>query len=178
MECDKEEDTTSNLVMELEEAAEKVDEVPNPDVPINIDEAINDQLLKLPSPRVSISRTSVVSTHMDQMNLLKKMNRKRLKENSIDDKDLWTHQCKQCDALLSFPSKANGILMRVPTDGPGACHVAHAQRHLEKCCKKLDIASIEKRTNDKRRDQQHEDEVTVKLRNFKKRLHQAPSTKE
>ena len=48
-----------------------VDELPNPDVPINIDKTTNDQLLKLPSPRVSISRTGDASTHMDQMILLK-----------------------------------------------------------------------------------------------------------
>ena len=59
-------------MIELEEATEMVDEVPNPVVAINIDEAINDQLLKLPSPRVSVSRTGVTSTHMDQTILLKK----------------------------------------------------------------------------------------------------------
>ena len=40
--------------------------------------------------------------------------------------------------------------MRIPTDGPGAYHAAHAQRHLEKHCNKLGIASIVKRTNDKK----------------------------
>ena len=77
MEYDNEDDTTSNLVMELEEATEMVDEVPNHTVAINIEEAINYQLLKLP-PRVSVSRTGIASTCMDQMIHLKKMDRKRL----------------------------------------------------------------------------------------------------
>ena len=72
MECDNEDDTTSNVVIELEESTEMVDELPNHDVPINIDETTNDQLLKLPSPRVSVSRTGFASTHMDQINLLKR----------------------------------------------------------------------------------------------------------
>ena len=42
-----------------------VDEVPNTDAPINVDEATNDQLLKLPSPRVSVSMTGITSTCMD-----------------------------------------------------------------------------------------------------------------
>ena len=40
--------------------------------------------------------------------------------------------------------------MRLPTDGLGAYHTAHAQRHLEKWCNKLGIAPIEKRKNDKK----------------------------
>ena len=46
-----------------------VDEEPNPDVPINTDEAINDQLLKLLSPRVSVSRIGIASMCMDQKTL-------------------------------------------------------------------------------------------------------------
>ena len=150
MEHDDEDDTTSNLVMELEEATKMVDEVPNPDVPINTDEEINDQLFKLSSPRVSVSRTGIAHMHMDQMNPLKKMDRKRLKENHADDKDCWAYQCEHFDALLYFLWKANGILMRVSTDGQGAYHVVCAQRHLEKHRNKLGVASIEKRTNDKK----------------------------
>ena len=41
--------------------------------------------------------------------------------------------------------------MRVPNDGPGACHAVHAQRHLGKWCDKVGVASIEKRKNDKER---------------------------
>ena len=55
MEHDNEDDTTSNVVMELEEAIQMVNETPNLDVPINMDKAMNDQLLALPSPRVSVS---------------------------------------------------------------------------------------------------------------------------
>ena len=40
--------------------------------------------------------------------------------------------------------------MRVPTDGPGACHAACAQRHLENYCNTSGIAPIEKRNNDKK----------------------------
>ena len=80
-----------------------IDKVPNPDLPINVNEVMNDQLLKLPPPRVSVSRTGIASTCMDQMILLKKMDRKRLKENLIDDKVFQTHQCEHCDALISFP---------------------------------------------------------------------------
>ena len=62
-------------------------EIPNPDAPINVNEATNDQLLALPSPRVSVSRSCVASTCMDHMNRLKKTDRNRLKENPADDKD-------------------------------------------------------------------------------------------
>ena len=150
MECDNEDDTTFNAVMELEESTQMVDKAPNPDVPINTDEAMNDQLLTLPLPRVSVSRSGATSMCMDQMNLLKKIDRKRLKENSVDDKDFWTYQCKHCDASLAFHWKAGGILMLVPTDGPGAYHAAHAQRNLGKHCNELGIDSTEKRTNDKK----------------------------
>ena len=48
MEYDNEDDTTSNLVIELEEATEMVDEIPNPVESINTDEVISDTLLKCP----------------------------------------------------------------------------------------------------------------------------------
>ena len=37
-----------------------------------------------------------------------------------------------------------------PTDGPGAYHVAHEQRHLENHCNQPGRYSIEQRTNDKK----------------------------
>ena len=80
MECDNEDDTTSNVVMELEEAIQMVDEIPNPGVPTNVDKVMNDQLLMLPSPRVSVSRLGVASMCMDQMDLLKKIDQKIQKE--------------------------------------------------------------------------------------------------
>ena len=54
---------------------------------INLDEASCDKLVKFPSPKVSMSRTGIAPMHMDQMILLKKMYRKRLKENPADDND-------------------------------------------------------------------------------------------
>ena len=48
MEYDNEDEITSNLVMELEEAFQMLDGVPNPDTPFNADEATNDTLLTLP----------------------------------------------------------------------------------------------------------------------------------
>ena len=44
--------------------------------------------------------------------------------------------------------------MSRPTDGQGAYHAVHAQRHLEKCCDEPGRSSIEQRANDKKR-QQH-----------------------
>ena len=69
--------------------------------------------------------------------------------------------------------------MRVSTDGPGAYHTTHAQRHLGKHCNKLSIALIEKRTNDKKEGSKYDDEVIVKTeKNIKKRWHYVPSAKE
>ena len=118
--------------MELEEATAMLDEVQIPVEAINLDEALYDKLVKFTSPKVSVSRVVVKSLCMDQMILLKKMDRKRLKEKPADDNDCCTHQCKHWSTLLSFPWKVNGKIMSRPTDGPGACHTAHAQRHLEK----------------------------------------------
>ena len=78
------------------------------------------------------------------------MDSKRIKENPTDDNDCYTQQCKHCNTLISFPWKANGMLMPRPIDGPGAYHAAHAQRHLEKWRDRLGFASIEQRTNDKK----------------------------
>ena len=79
MKTDNEEEDNMNLVMELEEATEMVDEAHIPVEDINLDEVLCDRLVKFPSPKVSESRSCVVHTHMDQMILLKKMDRKRLK---------------------------------------------------------------------------------------------------
>ena len=108
METDAEEEDNMNLVMELEEATEIVDEVQIPVASINLDEASCDKLIKLHSLEVSASRAGVKHVHMDQMILLKKMDRKRLKENPADDNDCCTQQCKHCNTLLSFPWKVNG----------------------------------------------------------------------
>ena len=55
---------------------------------INLDEVLCARLVKFPSPKVSTSRTGIAHACMDQMILLKKMDRKRLKENPEDDNDL------------------------------------------------------------------------------------------
>ena len=81
-----------NLVTELVEATEIVDEAHTPVESINLDEALCDKLIKFPSPKVSASREGVKSTHIDQMILLKKMDRKRLKENPADDNNCCTDQ--------------------------------------------------------------------------------------
>ena len=79
MESGNEEDSTSNLVMELEEVHEIVEEEQIPVEAINTDEFSCERLAKLPSPRQSVSRNGVASLRVDQIILLKKMDRKRLK---------------------------------------------------------------------------------------------------
>ena len=105
MESDDEDDSNMNLVIELEEATEMVDEVRLPVEDINTDQASCDRLVKLPSPKVSVSRTGATSACIDQMILLKNMDCKRLKENPADDNVFVAHQCKHCNTLLSFPWK-------------------------------------------------------------------------
>ena len=65
MECDEEDNSNMNLVMELKETTEMTDGVKIPVEAISIDQASCDRLLKLPSPKVSASRTGVESTFMD-----------------------------------------------------------------------------------------------------------------
>ena len=74
-----------DLVMELKETTEIADEAQTPVTSINLNEASCDELIKFPSTKVSASRTGIKSTHMDQMILLKKMDRNRLKEKPTDD---------------------------------------------------------------------------------------------
>ena len=103
METDNKEDNNMNLVMDLDEATEMEDEVQITVEAINLDEVLCARLLKFYSPEVHVSITVIASTCMDRIILLKKMGRKRLKENPTDDNDCYTHQCKHCNALLSFP---------------------------------------------------------------------------
>ena len=65
MEADNEEDNSMSLAMKLEEANEMVDEAQAHVVAINLDEALRDKLVKLPSPKVSALRAGFKSTHMD-----------------------------------------------------------------------------------------------------------------
>ena len=53
MEFDKEEQDNGDRVCELEEASETFDEVKTHVAPSNIDEALCDKLINLPSPKVS-----------------------------------------------------------------------------------------------------------------------------
>ena len=91
METDDEEDNNMNLVMELEEATEIEDEVQIPVEAINLDEALCSRLVKLISPKVSVSRTCVEPTRTEKMKLLKKMDSKRLKEKRTNKNDHCTH---------------------------------------------------------------------------------------
>ena len=108
-----------------------VDEVKNPAEAINTDEVTNDRLLKLPSPKISASRTGIASTCMDQAILLNKMCRNKLKENPTNYDCCCMYQCKRYNTLLSFPWKANGMLTSRTTDRAGYCHMPCAQRHLK-----------------------------------------------
>ena len=100
------------------------------------------------------------------------MDRKRLKENPINDDDFYTRQCKHCNALLSFPWKVGRKIMYRPTDGPGAYDAVRAQRHLEKWCNQLGISSIKQRTNyEKRGINIVKKKLPQNLRNVKKWLH-------
>ena len=92
MESGDEEDSTTNLVIELEEVDEILPEEQIPVEAINIDDFLCEILVKLTSPRRSVSRNGIVSLCVDQMILLKKMDLKRLKENPEDDHDCHTHQ--------------------------------------------------------------------------------------
>ena len=87
MESSNEEDSTTNLVMELEEVDEISHEEQIPVEAINTDEFVCERLDKLPSPRQSVSRNGIASLLMDQTILLKKMDRKRLKETHVDYHD-------------------------------------------------------------------------------------------
>ena len=60
-----EDDSTTNLLMELEEATKMADEVNNPAEAIDTDEVTNDGLLKLPSSKVSVFIIDAVSTCVD-----------------------------------------------------------------------------------------------------------------
>ena len=117
------------------------------------------RLVKFPSPKVSTSRTGIAHACMDQMILLKKMDRKRLKENPTDDNYFCTHQCKHWNALISFLWKVNGKILSRPTDGPGDYHAVHAERHLEKNFNERGSSSIENVQMIKKRKETHEEEV-------------------
>ena len=99
---------------------------------ISLDEVSMERLHKLPSPRATKSRIGAKSSHMDQMTLLEKMNKKRLKDNPTDDQDYYTHGCAHCKNFLTFPWKANGRLHSRTTTGSGSHHTVHVQRHLSK----------------------------------------------
>ena len=108
MESGNEEDSTTNLVMELEEADEIAPEEKIPVKAISTDEFLCERLAKLPLPRRSASRNGITSLCMDQMIILKKMDYKRLKENHMDDHDCHTHQYEHFKKLLYFLWKDHG----------------------------------------------------------------------
>ena len=86
---------------ELEESTQTVDEAQTHVAPANIDEALCDKLLNSPSPKVSMPRTGVKSTFMEQMMLLK-MDPRRLKEKPENRSDHHTHECKHCGKLIKI----------------------------------------------------------------------------
>ena len=148
METDNEEHNNMNLVMELEETTEMVDEAKIHVSTINLDEVLCDKLVKLPSPKVLVTRASITSAYMDQMIPLKKIDCKRLKESPADDNDCYTCQYKHCNTLISFPWKVNGKIFSRPADGLGVYHTVHAQRYLEKCFNEPGRSSIEQCKSD------------------------------
>ena len=110
MDADDEEQDDLNEVFELEEEIEIVDGVKTPVASINLNEALCDKLLNLPSPKVSASRTGVKSACIKQMMLLKKMDPKRLKDKPANDSDCCTHECEHCKKLMKLPCKVKGPL--------------------------------------------------------------------
>ena len=162
MDSDHEEDVNT-MVTELE-VAEEIEEEEQMEVEaIPLDEFSMETLRKLPSPRSTKSRSDNKSLCMDQMTLLQKMDKNRLKENPIDDQDFNAHECEHCKKLLIFTWKTKEKLHSRPTNGLGSCHTAHVQRRLGKWCNAEGRASIAQRTNEKIRiKEQHEEEVTAK----------------
>ena len=75
---------------------------------IPLDEVSMERLCKFPSPRITKSRIGTKSLCMDQMTLLEKIDKKRLKDNPTDDQDCYAHECAHCKTLLTSPGKRMG----------------------------------------------------------------------
>ena len=85
---DYDHDENSNtMVTELEVAEENEEEEQMNVEAILLDEASMERLCKLLSPRITKSRIGTKSSQMDQMTLLEKMDKKKLKDSPIDDQD-------------------------------------------------------------------------------------------
>ena len=128
------EDDSNTMVTELEVAEENEEEEQMDVKAIPLDEVSMERLRELPLPRITKCRSGTKSSHMDQMVLLEKMDKKRLKDNPTEDQDCNTQECAHCKKLLTFPWKTKEKLCSRPTARSGSCHTACAQRHLDKWC--------------------------------------------
>ena len=109
MDSDHEEDSNA-MVTELE-VVEYIEEEEQIEVEaIPLDEFSMERLRKLPSPRNPKSRNGNESLCMDQMTLLQKMDKNRLKENHTGDQYCNAHECKHCKELLTYPCKLKIII--------------------------------------------------------------------
>ena len=121
----------TNVVMELEEAAETFvieDESETEPEPMN--EVDMSELRKLHEPREPKFRHDVGSTHMKQFTLLQKMDPKRLVDDPEDDVECYAHECIHCKTCLSTPWESNQKSCKRPIEGSRSHHEAHDQRNL------------------------------------------------
>ena len=91
MDSNHEEDSNT-MVAELEVAEENEEEEQMEVEAIPLDEITMKRLRKLPIPRSTKSRSGSESSCVDQMMLLQKMDKHRLKDNPTDDQDCNTHE--------------------------------------------------------------------------------------
>ena len=86
MDFDHEEDSNT-MATELEVVEENEEEEQMEVEAIPIYKVSMERLCKLLSPRITKSRIGTKSSQMDQMTLLEKMDKKKLKDSPIDDQD-------------------------------------------------------------------------------------------
>ena len=110
------------------EDASRIEEVSTPVA--TLDSVICQELIDLPTPKISVSSTGATSVHMEQMLLLGKMDVHRLMKNPENKCDCHTHELQYCGCLIKLPWKVKGSYNN--KEGGGVSHhAAHAGRHLE-----------------------------------------------
>ena len=85
----------------------RIEEAPTDAESLNADD--HSKLLKLPFPKIAMTRKRIISTFMEQMTLLDQIYTRSLKEYPENKEDCCTHVCKHFNSLMRIPYKPSNL---------------------------------------------------------------------
>ena len=104
MEIDSEVKADGGTAFELEDSLATIDEAQNPVATANAGEALRNEMLDLPFPKVALEMTGIKLTCVEQVLLLGAMDTHRLMESPNHKNDF----CEHCGVSMKFQWKAKG----------------------------------------------------------------------